>query len=40
MFVDFILVVVFIVIAATAMYHFADKIGEWAQSKHGRKINW
>ena len=40
MFVDFILVVVFIVIAAATMYHFADKIGEWAQSKHGRKINW
>lgn len=40
MFIDFILAVVFIIIAAAIMSHFANEIEEWAQSKRGRKINW
>lgn len=40
MFVDFILAVVFIVVAAAIMSHFTNEIEEWAQGKHGRKINW
>ena len=40
MFVDFILVVIFIIIAACIMCHFANGIKEWAQNKRNRKINW
>lgn len=40
MFVDFILAVVFIVIAAAIMSHFTNEIEQWAQNKRGRKINW